>query len=139
MRNFTVTPAILAGIMVLTGCATFQSDEPVSPETAMARQNVKLYEVIPPYGKPIGQISATACNGTQDAATDKLLVAAQNRGSNGLAQLTCYKEGFSFSCFSSTTCSGIAISVAPPPPPPPVMPPKHKKPRIKKKPVITPQ
>jgi hypothetical protein len=138
MRKVAVTPAILAGIMVLTGCATFQSDEPVSPEISLARQNVKLFEVIPPYGKPIGQISATACNGTQDAATDKLLVAAQSRGGNGLAQLTCYKEGFSFSCFSSTTCSGIAINVAPPPPQV-VVPPKHKKPRIKKKPVIAPQ
>jgi hypothetical protein len=122
MRKLIAGPAILATIAVVSGCAIFQSPEPVSTEMIAARQNVKLYDVIPPNGAPIEQASATACNGTREEATDKLILIASQRGANGIAQLVCTSRGFSFSCFSSATCTGTAINVvAPPPPPPPVL------------------
>jgi hypothetical protein len=122
----------IALITVVSGCATFQSPEPVSPETMTLRQSVKTYEVTPPNSTPIEQISATACNGTRETATDKLLAMVSERGGNGLTQLVCTSEGFSFSCFSSSTCTATAIKVVTPPPaPPPVL--RRTKPKPKKK------
>ena len=119
MRKLNAGLAVVGTIAVVTGCTTVPSEQPVSPELAMARQSVKIYDVMPQYGTPLGQISTTECNGTREAATDKLLVLTSQRGGNGLAQLICTSEGFSFSCFSSSTCTGMAIKVSEPPPPPP--------------------
>lgn len=125
-------PAILALTAVISGCAAFQSAEPVSPEMSLARQSVKIYDVMPSNATPIEQVSATACNGTREVATDRLLFKASERGANGITQLACTSEGFSFACFSSESCTGTAINVvAPPPAPPPQL--RGPKPKAKKK------
>jgi hypothetical protein len=131
MGKLIAGPAVIATIVVINGCTIFQPPETVSVETTTARQNVKLYDVIPPNGTPIEQISATACNGTREAATDKLIALTSQRGGNGIAQLLCSSEGFSFSCWSSTTCTATAINVVTPPPPPPTLR-KRAKPKAKK-------
>jgi len=98
----------------------------------MARQNVKIYEAPPPFSTPIDQITAAACGGTREEATDRLLAITFQRGGNGLVDLACRSAGFSFSCWSSETCTATAIKVAPPPPPPP--PPRRTKHKPKPKP-----
>jgi hypothetical protein len=121
MRKLIAGFAVVATIAILSGCTTVPSEQTVSAELAAARQNVKIYDVMPPNSTPIEQVTATECDGTREAATDKLLVLTSQRGGNGLAQLACKSEGFSFSftCMSSSTCTGAAIKVVQPPPPPP--------------------
>ena len=80
---------------------------------------------MPQYGTPIEQITATACDGTDAVATNKLIDITLQRGGNGLTGLACRSEGMSFSCWKSATCTATAINVAPPPPPPPPPPPKR--------------
>jgi hypothetical protein len=92
----------------------------------VTRQNVKIYDVMPPYSTPIEQITATACDGSREVATDRLIAITVQRRGNGLLGLACRSEGFSFSCWSSSTCTATAINVAPPPPPPPPPPPRKK-------------
>jgi hypothetical protein len=132
MRKLIAGTTILVMIVLVSGCTSVQPPQDASMEMAGARQNVKLYDVMPPYGSPIEQISATACNGTRERATDRLISIASQRGGNGLVQLSCREEGISMACWSSATCTGMAINVvAPPPPPPP--PPKRAKPKAKKR------
>ena len=97
---------------------------------ATARQNVKVYDAIPPNATPIDQISATACDGTQKVATDKLIALTSQRGGNGIAQLSCTSEGMSFSCWSSATCTAVALTVVGPPVVP-IKPAKRPKPKAK--------
>jgi hypothetical protein len=132
MRKLIAGSVIFAAFTVVSGCAMLQSPDPITPEITLARQNVKIYDVMPANGTPIEQMNATACNGTQEAATDKLLIRVSQRGGNGIVQLVCTTGGFSFSCLSSVTCTGTAINVvAPPPPPPPVL--RRTKSKAKKK------
>jgi hypothetical protein len=132
MRKLIAGPTILAIIGLVSGCASVPPPELDSTELAAARQNVKLYDVMPPYGSPIEQISATACNGTRERATDRLISMTSQRGGNGLAQLSCTEEGISMACWSSATCTAMAINVVEPPPPPPP-PPKRAKRKAKKR------
>jgi hypothetical protein len=132
MRKLIAGPTILAIIGLVSGCASVPPPEFDSTELAAARQNVKLYDEIPPNGSPIEQISATACNGTREAATDRLISITSQRGGNGLVQLSCTEEGISMACWSSATCTGMAINVVEPPPPPPP-PPKRAKRKAKKR------
>ena len=132
MRKLIAGPAIIGAIMGVSGCAVFQPPEPISPEMTAARQIVKIYDTAPANSSPIEQIDATACNGTRELATDKLLARASGLGANGLSQMSCRTGGFSFSCMSSETCIGTAIKVVEPPPqPPPKL--RGPKPKAKKK------
>ena len=132
MRTIIVRPAVLGAIIVVSGCAVFQPPEPISPELTAARQIVKIYDTAPPNSSAIEQIDSTACNGTRELATDKLLTKASELGANGISQLSCRTGGFSFSCMSSETCIGTAIKVVEPPPqPPPKL--RGPKPKAKKK------
>ena len=132
MRKLIAGPTILAIIGLVSGCASVPPPQTASMDMATARQNVKLYDVMPPYGSPIEQISATACNGTRERATDRLISITSQRSGNGLAQLSCTEEGISMACWSSATCTGMAINVVEPPPPPPP-PPKRAKRKAKKR------
>jgi hypothetical protein len=132
MRKLIAGPTILAIIGLVSGCASVPPPQLDSTELAAARQNVKLYDEIPPNGSPIEQISATACNGTRERATDRLISITSQRGGNGLAQLSCTEEGISMACWSSATCTAMAINVVEPPPPPPP-PPKRVKRKAKKR------
>ena len=134
MRKLVVLLAMLGTIILLGGCASVSPPQIGSAELAVAKQTVKIYDVAPAYGNPIEQISATACDGTQEAATDKLMLLASQRGGNGIAQLSCKSEGMSFSCWSSSTCTATALNVVEPPPPPPPPPKKKLKPKAKPKP-----
>jgi hypothetical protein len=118
MRSVFVWVAILATTTVISGCTIFQPPEPISAELTAARQTVKIYDTTPPNSSPVEQIDATACNGTRELATDKLLTKASELGANGVSQLSCRTGGFSFSCMSSETCIGTAIKVVEPSPPP---------------------
>lgn len=122
MRIGFLGPAVLATIMLVSGCASVPPPQTSSVDAAIARQNVKIYDAIPQYGTAIDQISATACNGTREAATDKLIALASQRGANGISQLSCTTEGISMACWSSATCTGTALTVTEPPPPKPVKP-----------------
>lgn len=133
MRKLIAGTAVLGAIILMGGCSSVPAPQTGSVDAAMARQTVKIYDVAPAYGNPIEQISATACNGTQEAATDKLMVLASQRGGNGITQLSCKSEGMSFSCWSSSTCTATALNVVEPPPPPPPPPKKKLKPRAKPK------
>jgi hypothetical protein len=134
MRKQFIGPAVLVTIAVVSGCTSVPSQQPVSNDMAMTRQNVKMYDVMPQYGTPIEQISASICDGTRAAATDRLISMTSQRGGNGLVQLACTSEGMSFSCWSTTTCSAMAINVVePPPPPPPKQQPAKPKPKAKKR------
>jgi hypothetical protein len=130
MRKRIAGLAVLGMIAAVSGCTSVPSEQPTSAELVTARQSVKIYDVMPPNGTPIEQVTATECNGTREAATDKLIVLTSQRGGNGLAQLLCKSEGFSFSCLSSSICTGTAIKVVAPPPPPP--PKKLVKPKSKR-------
>jgi hypothetical protein len=132
MRKQFIGPAVLVTIAVVSGCTNVPSEQPVSMDMAMARQNVKMYDAMPQYGTAIEQVSASICDGTRAAATDRLISRTSQRGGNGLVQLACTSEGMSFSCWSTVTCTGMAINVVQPPPPPPP-PPKKVKPKAKKR------
>ncbi len=119
MRKIIIGPAVLAAIVLLSGCASVPSAPSTAMELATVRQNVKIYDVMPQYGKPIEQLTATACDGTREIATDKLMSMTSRRGGNGLTQLSCTSEDISLSCWKSATCTAMAINVVEPPPPPP--------------------
>ena len=131
MRKLIAGPAVLATIVLFSGCTSVPPPPPApSMDLVMARQNVKIYDVLPPYSTPIEQITATACDGTSEVATDQLISITSQRGGNGLVQLSCTEEGISMACWSSATCTGMAINVVEPPPPPP---PKRAKRKAKKR------
>jgi hypothetical protein len=132
MRIPIAVPASIAAVFLVAGCTSFSPPEPPAADMIAARQTVKLYDTLPPYSTPIGEINTTACDGGREAAIDKLLVIASQRGGNGIANVSCASEGLSFSCWKSTACTATAINVAPPPPPPPP-PPKRGKPKPKKR------
>ncbi len=129
MRKLIAGPAIFATIAVISGCTSLYSSSspPVAPDMSLVRQTVKIYDVMPEYGTPIEQISASICDGTPEMATNRLIDITLQRGGNGLMQLACRTEGISFSCWKTATCTGTAINVAPPPPPPPPPPKRAKK------------
>ena len=129
MRKLIAGPAVLATIVLFSGCTSVPPPQGPSMDLVMARQSVKIYDMLPPYGTPIEQITATACDGTQEVATNKLIDITIQRGGNGLVQLACRTEGMSFSCWKSATCTATAINVVEPPPPPP--PPKRAKRKAK--------
>lgn len=112
------------------GTASVQTPQSGSVEMALAKQNVQIYDVAPPNASPLGQLNATACDGTREVATDKLIVMASQRGGNGVAQLSCKEEGISWSCWKSATCTGTAINI---PPPPVIPPPTRRKTTVKKR------
>jgi hypothetical protein len=133
MRKLIAVPAVLGAILLVSGCSSVPEQQLSSVDTATARQNVKIYDAIPPNGTPIEQLSATACNGTSEAATDRLIALTSQRGGNGIAQLSCTAEGISLACWSSAICTGMAINVVEPPPKPVAPPPKRAKPKPKAK------
>jgi hypothetical protein len=134
MRKLIAGPLVLASLLAVGGCAGLGSSPPPGPimEMTAARQNVKIYDVMPQYSTPIEQITATACDGTEAVATNRLLDITLQRGGNGLTGLACRSEGMSFSCWKSSTCTATAINVAPPPPPPPPPPRRIVKPKPKR-------
>jgi hypothetical protein len=129
MRMFIGVPMALGTIILIGGCSTdqmqmqtteqtqaqAQAPQAGSVESAMARQQVTVYDTIPPNGAPLEQLTATACDGTRAAATDKLIAMASQRGGNGIAQVSCKDEGISWACWSSATCTGLALNVTIPP------------------------
>ena len=132
MRKLIAASAVLGVIMLIGGCASVSSPPQVgSTEVALAKQTVKIYDVAPPNASPLDQISATACDGPRGAAMDQLLALTSQRGGNGMTQLSCKSEGMSMACWSSETCTAMALNVPPPPPPPPVVPAKRAKPKAK--------
>ena len=132
MRKLNAVLAVVGTIAVITGCTSMPSEQPVpvTMDMGMARQSVKIYDVMPQYGSPLEQVSATICDGTRERTTDRIITLASQRGANGLLQPSCTTAGMSFSCWSTTTCSGMAIKIDEPPPPPP---PKRGKPKPKPK------
>jgi hypothetical protein len=130
MRRLIAGATTLATIAVVSGCTSIPPEPPPVIDMTM-RQNVKIYDVLPPFSTPIEQIAATVCGGSREMATDRLVGITVQRGGNGLMGLACRTEGISFSCWSSITCTATAINVAPPPPPPPP-PPRRHKPKPKK-------
>jgi hypothetical protein len=131
MRKLIAGSSIIATI-AMSGCASFNSEPPAPAIPSAMRQDVKIYSSIPQYGTPLGPVEATACNGTQETATNMLMDAVVQRRGNGIVQLLCTEQGFSFSCWKSATCTATAINVAPPPPEPPKLI-KKRKPKLKKK------
>jgi hypothetical protein len=134
MRKLIGGPAILVAIAAISGCTSIPtSEQPVSTDMSLARQNVKIYDAMPQYGTAIDQVSVSLCDGSREAATDRLLAITNQRGGNGIIQLACTSEGMSFSCWSKNSCTATAIKVSEPPPPPPpkkrgkAPPPKPKK------------
>ncbi len=95
MRKLIAGATTLATIAVVSGCTSLPPPEPVVDMT-MARQNVKIYEVTPPFSTPIDQITAAACDGTREDATDRLLAITFQRGGNGLVGLACRNAGLLF-------------------------------------------
>ena len=131
MHKLIAASATLGAIIFIGGCASVPSSPQVGPsEAALAKQTVKIYDVAPPNASPLNQISASACDGPREAAVDKLLALTHQRGGNGITQLSCKSEGISMACWSSETCTAMALNV-PPPPPPPVIPAKRAKPKTK--------
>jgi hypothetical protein len=130
MRKIIAGPALLAAALFLNGCTSFSSSEPAAVELTSAPPNVKIYDVMPPYSTTLEQISVTACDGTPESATARLMSQASRRGGNGILQLSCTSSGMSFSCWKSATCTATAINVGEPPPPPPP-PPRRGKPKPK--------
>ena len=154
MRKLIAGSAIFAMIALISGCSgipglqsakTEQQITPIEESDAtgqqpaptgmaptgmapmgrpMTRQDIKIYDVLPQYGRPLGQISSSLCDGTKEAATNRLLDLTLQRGGNGMLQLSCTSEGMSFSCWSKANCTAMAIKVEEPPPPPP--PPKKR-------------
>lgn len=118
MRILIAGPAVIAAIMLVSGC-TSTPQPPATLEMASANPTVKLYDAMPPYTTTIEQVSVTACDGTPESATAQLMAQASRRGGNGILQLSCTSSGMSFSCWKSATCTGTAINVGEPPPPPP--------------------
>lgn len=132
MRKLVLVPVIVA-LFILSGACTNVRPPPVdSMQLAATKQTVKIYDAMPPYGTPIEQISATACEGTQEVATDRLLLLTNQRGGNGITQLSCRDQGISLACWSSVECTALAINVVEPPPPP-VVPSKRIKSNVKKR------
>ncbi len=133
MRKLISASAVFGAIFFTGGCASVPSSpEIASTDVAVAKQTVRIYDVAPPNASPIDQISATACDGTREAATDQVLKLASQRGGNGIAQLSCKSESMSMACWSSETCTATALNV-PPPPPPTLVPAKRVKPKAKAK------
>ena len=140
MRKLISASAVFGAIFFTGGCASVpsssqsvpSSSQIASTEVAVATQTVKIYDVAPPNASPIDQVSATACNGTREAATDRVIALASQRGANGITQLSCKTEGISLACWSSATCTAVALNV-PPPPPPPLVRAKRVKPKAKAK------
>jgi hypothetical protein len=133
MRPLIPIATIFGTILLVGGCASVSAPPQIAPEeVALARQTVQIYDAMPQHASPLDQLSYTACDGTRATATNQLIAITAERGGNGLTQLSCRSEGMSFSCWSSTTCTGLALNVAPPPPPPPPPPKKHTKPKPKK-------
>lgn len=131
MRKKFAGLAVVGTIAVISGCTSMPSEQPVPVPMDMpiARQNVRIYDVMPQYGSPLEQVTATICDGTRERTTDRILAMASQRGANGLLLPSCTTAGMSFSCWSTTTCSGMAIKIDEPPPPPP---PKRGKPKPKR-------
>lgn len=133
MRKLVVLLAMLGTIILLGGCASVSPPQIGSAELAVAKQTVKIYDVAPPNASPIEQLSATACEGTREAATDQLIALTSQRGGNGITQLSCRDEGISMACWSSAICTGTALVVTVPPPRPVAPPPKPAKRKPKKR------
>jgi hypothetical protein len=126
MRKRLVVPAVVGAFILVGACTNVQPPPVDSMQLASARQSVKIYDAMPPNGTPIEQITATSCDGTRQAATDRLIFLASQRGGNGITQLSCTDQGISMACWSSATCSALAVNVVEPPPPPPVAPPRRR-------------
>jgi hypothetical protein len=108
------------------GTASVSTPQSGSVEMALAKQTVKIYDVIPPNASPLGQLSATTCDGTREVATDKVIALTSQRGGNGITQLSCKEDGISWSCWKSVTCTATALNVPPPPPIRPAPPPTRR-------------
>lgn len=144
-RQFAIAMALVTFILI-SGCTNLQTPElssaSVEPsqigtasvptpqlgsvEMALARQNVKIFDLAPPNAVPLEQLRATACDGTQEVATDKLIALTSQRGGNGITQLSCKEDGMSWSCWKSATCTATALNIPPPPPVRPAPPPRRK-------------
>jgi hypothetical protein len=141
MRKLISGPAVIAAVIFIGGCTSLPPPQSAPMDLAIARQNVKIYDILPPYSTPIEQITASACakswqtpdEEVKGNAMDQLVSLTNQKGGNGLVLQSCRMEGWSFSCWSSAVCTATAIKVAPPPPPPPPPPPRHRKPKPKPK------
>jgi len=150
MQKLFPVSVVLVMTISMSGCANLQTPEfglastetsqfgtasvPASGsvEMALAKQNVKIYDVAPPNASPLGQLSTTACDGTREVATDKLIAMTSQRGGNGIAQLSCKEEGISLYCWKSAACTGTALNI-PPAPVRPIPPPTRRKTNVKKR------
>lgn len=119
MRNILIVPAIFGALLVVTGCASMpEAQVRNTTETDAAKQTVKIYDVAPPNASPIGLITATACDGTREAATDALMLQSMQRNGNGITQISCQNGGMTMACWSTTICTATALAVTEPPPRP---------------------
>lgn len=132
MRKLIVVPAIVAAFILSSACTNVRPPPADSMQLAATRQTIKIYDEIPPNGTPIEQITATACDAPREVATDRLILLTSQRGGNAMTQLSCRDEGLSLACWSSATCTALALNVVEPPPPP-VVRPKRSKPNVKKR------
>ena len=123
MRNLV---ALMGCSLLVAGCTSAMDRSLDASASVEPTQSVVTYDVAPPNALPLGPVTASVCDGTREVAVRRLLASVSSKGGNGLTQLTCNKEGMSFSCWSSVTCEATALNVPPPPPPPPPVVPRKR-------------